>query len=383
MTEDTFFDSPSEKSLIKIQIVTKYFPSWAKIIVPRAKKKGIKKVGYIDLFSGPGIYKDGSKSTPVFILETAINDPYLRDDLREMLVTFFNDIELEHFQSLQEVINTIPGINKLRCKPKIYNMEVGEEITQIFKQTQFIPTLFFIDPYGYKGLSLELISSAIKGWGCDCIFFFDYNDINRHLTNSAVAKHINALFGESRANKLREEVKNKQSEERELAITQAIKDALQDVGGSYTQEFRFKQDDADRTSHYIIFVSKDPTGHKIIKEIMGNLSSSRPQGVPSFEYKPPKDHEQLSLFDYENSRPLDDLEKMLLDEFAGKTMSMIEIFNKHHVGMRYIKPNYKDALKNLETQGKITVNPPHEQRPKSRGEVTFADSVIVTFPPKQ
>ncbi|TAE58806.1 MAG: three-Cys-motif partner protein TcmP [Nostocales cyanobacterium] len=377
MTEDTFFESPSKKSNIKIQIVTKYFPAWAKIIVPRAKKKGIKKVGYIDLFSGPGIYKDGSKSTPVFILETAINDP----DLREMLVTFFNDKKLEHFQSLQEVINAISGINSLRYQPKIYNMEVSEEITHIFKQTQFIPTLFFIDPYGYKGLSLELINSAIEGWGCDCIFFFNYNRINQDLNNKKVLEYIDSLFGKERANHLREEVKNKQPEERELAITEAIKDALQDIGGSYIQEFCFEKDDAARTSHYIIFVSKNKIGLNIIKDIMGNLSSSRPQGVPSFEYTPPKVR-QLSIFDYENSRPLDDLQKMLLDEFAGQTIKMIDIYNQHHVGKKFISKNYKDALKNLESQGKITVNPPYGQRKKRKGEVTFGDSVRVTFPPK-
>ncbi|MFM2062527.1 MAG: hypothetical protein RLZZ507_2197 [Cyanobacteriota bacterium] len=382
MTEDTFFESPTKKSQIKIQIVTKYFPAWAKIIVPRAKKKGIKKVGYIDLFSGPGCYKDGSKSTPVFILETAINDPYLREDLREILVTFFNDKKLEYFQSLQETINNIPGINNLRYQPKIYNMEVGEEITQIFTQIVSFPTLFFIDPYGYKGLSLALISSAIKGWGCDCIFFFNYNRINQDLNNKKVLEYIDSLFGKERANHLREEVKNKQPEERELAITESIKDALKGVGGSYIQEFCFEKDDADRTSHYIIFVSKNIIGLNIIKDIMAKLSSSRPQGVASFEYIPPKDR-QLSLFDYENSRPLDDLEKMLLDEFAGQTIKMIDICNQHHVGKKFIGKNYKDALKSLEKQGEITVNPPFEKRQKRGGEVTFGDGVIVTFPPKQ
>ncbi len=378
MTEDTFFDSPTEKSQIKIQIVTKYFPAWAKIIIKQAKKQGTTKVGYIDLFSGPGRYKDGSKSTPVFILETAINDP----DLREMLVTFFNDKKLEHFQSLQEVINAISGINSLKYQPKIYNIEVGEQITQIFQQIVSFPTLFFIDPYGYKGLSLDLISSAIKGWGCDCIFFFNYNRINQDLNNKKVLEYIDSLFGKERANHLREEVKNKQPEERELAITEAIKDALKGVGGSYIQEFCFEKDDANRTSHYIIFVSKNIIGLNIIKDIMAKLSSSRPQGVPSFEYTPPKDR-QLSLFDYENSRPLDDLENMLLDEFAGQTIKMIDIYNQHHVGKKFISKNYKDALKNLEKQGTITVSPPFDKRRKIGGEVTFADAVIVTFPPKQ
>lgn len=74
---------------------------------------------------------------------------------------------------------------------------------------------------------------------------------------------------------------------------------------------------------------------------------------------------------------------MLLDEFAGKTITMEEIYLQHHVGKRYIKKNYKAALKNIESQQKITAEPPANQRRKYKGEITFGDTVKVTFPPKQ
>ena len=70
---------------------------------------------------------------------------------------------------------------------------------------------------------------------------------------------------------------------------------------------------------------------------------------------------------------------MLLDEFAGQTMTMQEIYIQHNIGRSFIDKNYKDALKNLESQGKITTEPPVNERRKN----TFGDSVKVTFPPKQ
>src|SRR5207248_10024637 len=39
-------------------------------------------------------------------------------------------------------------------------------------------TFLFVDPFGYKGLSLQLVNSVIKDWGCDCVFFFNYNRIS-------------------------------------------------------------------------------------------------------------------------------------------------------------------------------------------------------------
>lgn len=143
----------------------------------------------------------------------------------------------------------------------------------------------------------------------------------------------------------------------------------------YVQPFRFKHEKKKRTSHHLIFVSKDKRGYQIIKDIMAKESSYQNQGVPSFEYNPAA-YRQLSLF--ESSTPLNDLEQMLLDEFAGQTITMQEIYIQHNVGRSFIDKNYKNALKNLESQGKITTEPPVNETRKN----TFGDSVKVTFPPK-
>ena len=81
---------------------------------------------------------------------------------------------------------------------------------------------------------------------------------------------------------------------------------------------------------------------------------------------------------FELTRPLDDLEEMLLVEFAGRTMTMQQVFASHHVGRPFLSRNYKAVLKKLEEEGKITASPPAAKRKAN----TFADSVQVTFPPR-
>ncbi|MEI6441596.1 MAG: three-Cys-motif partner protein TcmP [Nostocales cyanobacterium ELA583] len=375
MTNDSFFDEQKEQSLIKARIVENYFWVWAKVIIPTARKAG-NKIAYIDLFAGPGRYKDGSKSTPIKVLERAISDP----DMRNMLITVFNDADPEHTNSLQESIDAIPGIQNLKHKPYTSNYEVGEKIVRTFEKRKLVPTLFFVDPWGYKGLSLKLINSVIKNWGCDCLFFFNYNRINMGLTNAAVEKHINALFEKARADRLREQLKALNPQERELTIVEAICESLQEMGGKYVLPFRFKQENGKRTSHHLIFVSKHFKGYEIMKEIMAKESSEQNQGVASFEYNPATVIQPL-LFEF--YRPLDELEQMLLNEFASKTITMQEIYMQHNVGRSYISKNYKTALINLESQGKITAEPPSNKRRKYKGEISFGDSVKVTFPPKQ
>jgi three-Cys-motif partner protein len=374
MSNDSFFDEQKEQSLIKARIVEEYFWVWAQVIIPTAQQAD-NKIAYIDLFAGPGRYKDGSKSTPIKVLERAISDPKMRN----MLMTVFNDADPEHTNSLQESIDAIPGIQNLKHKPSISNYEVGEKIVRTFEQRKLVPTLFFVDPWGYKGLSLKLINSVIKNWGCDCLFFFNYNRINMGLTNGAVEKHINALFERSRADRLREQLQGLNPQERELTIVEAICESLKKMGGKYVLPFRFKQENGKRTSHHLIFVSKHFKGYEIMKGIMAKESSEQNQGVPSFEYNPATISQPLL---FELLRPLDELEQMLLDEFAGKTISMKEIYMLHNVGRRYISKNYKTALNNLESQGKIIAKPPANERQKHKGEITFSDSVKVTFPPK-
>ena len=93
--------------------------------------------------------------------------------------------------------------------------------------------------------------------------------------------------------------------------------------------FTFKNAEGTRTTHHLIFVSKDPKGYKIMKEIMAKESSELLQGVPSFEYSPAS-----SIFPllFELTTPLADLEGMLLKEFSRDTLTMQEIYDRHNVG---------------------------------------------------
>ena len=145
MADASFFDESTEQSHVKATIVWKYFWAWANVIIPSAAQRS-KKIAYVDLFAGPGRYKDGTKSTPLLVLERAIADPKMRG----MLVTVFNDVDSDSSQSLQKAIDDLPDIESLKYKPKVYNEEVGGNIVKKFEEMHLVPTLFFIDPWGYK-----------------------------------------------------------------------------------------------------------------------------------------------------------------------------------------------------------------------------------------
>src|SRR5262245_40797492 len=104
-----FFDERTDQSEVKARIVQKYFQTWAKVIIPTAKMAD-RKIAYIDLYAGPGRYKDGTASTPLMVLEGAIADA----DMSEMLVALFNDADKNHAETLRAEIASLPGVKKLK-----------------------------------------------------------------------------------------------------------------------------------------------------------------------------------------------------------------------------------------------------------------------------
>jgi three-Cys-motif partner protein len=372
MVDNQFFEESREQSQIKARIAAKYFWAWANVIIPTTRARG-NRIAYIDLFAGPGRYEDGTLSTPLLVLTKAIEDP----NMREMLVTLFNDRDSGNVGKLRAAIDALAGIEKLKHKPQVSNDVVGEEIAKVFAGIRLVPTFFFVDPWGYKGLSLKLINSVLQKWGCDCVFFFNYNRVSMGLNNDAVREHMDALFGKERADVLRTRLLGLRPEEREMLIVEELSQALKQMGASFVLPFAFKDERSDRTKHHLIFATKHFKGYEIMKGIMAKESSERVQGVATFEYS--QATETYPMF-FELSRPLDDLAAMLRNEFAGQNVTMKDIYLRHSVDKPYIDSNYKRVLAAMEADGKIRATPQAKDRPKRKGEVTFADSVIVSFP---
>lgn len=369
-----FFDEQRDQSLVKAAIVAKYFDAWSRVMIRNAAKGiPITRLAYIDLFAGPGRYKDGSKSTPLMVLERAIAD----EMLSQLLVPMFNDADPDNVESLKSCLSELPGRDRLKYEPMILCSEVGSDAEKMFISANGCPTFSFIDPFGYKGLSRGIIQSVIKNWGCDCVFFFNYSRINAGINNDAVRHHMDALFGSTRISRMREALINRPAHEREVFVLEELAQALRELGATHMLPFRFRRPDGSRTSHALVFVTKNPLGYRIMKDIMAGESSTEDQGVPSFEYSP-ADARCPLLFSL--NRPLDTLAGELLIRFAGRTLPMKAVFEAHHVGTPFIERNYKAVLGRMEEQGRIVANPPANQRPMRKGERTFSDKTIVTFP---
>lgn len=367
---NTFFERQVAASEVKSRLVSDYFTVWSKIMLGGvAKTTGL--VAYIDLFAGPGRYKDGTISTPLMVLETAINEPRYHTSL----VALFNDANPENVENLRLEIDRLPSISNLVHKPVVACSKVDQQAEDLFNSFPNYPSFTFLDPWGYKDISLNLIRSALKNKGSECVFFFNFRRINAAVSNDLFSENMEKLFGIERSQKLQETVKFMNKTEREIAVVSEMKQAIKESGIKYVLPFSFKSKRGNAT-HHIIFVSNNFKGYELMKTFMVRehtwiRSGNQPLGFSETEAN-------SSLFFFLDTT-LDDLCKELVEFYSGETLSVKDVYERHTVDRPYVKKDYKEVLKKLEKDGLVNIIPAPG---KIRSKHGLADHLIVSFPRK-
>lgn len=198
------------------------------------------------------------------------------------------------------------------------------------------------------------------------------------VTNEAIEQHLSSIFGKERFDALRSVLSGKKPYEREMIIVQFLCDSLRENGSKFVLPFRFKNDTGTRTSHHLIFLSKDFRGYDIMKEIMWKETTDHREGVAaSFEYNVRDNaYRQGSLFDT-LSRPLDELGRMLIDQYGGETIGFTPLYEEHSVDKPFVRKNYKDVLSQMLSKNLIHATHQKTKKPPRRG--TFSDEMLITF----
>ncbi len=347
----------------------KYFCSWARIIKSRTRSR---KMAYFDLYAGPGAYDDGTPSTPLRILRTVIDDP----TLREQTLTFFSDENSSITDRLRANVNALPGVETLRYPPHIQAQRAQDTgLDTYFAEAGVVPSLMFLDPFGYEGITASLIHSVLKDWGCDVVFFFCFARMPGAIANDKVRRHVDELFGSERVDDLRKRLPTLPMREREPAILSALEQSLQNIGGRYVQVFRFLSP-SGYVTHHLVFVTKDKTAHKIMKDIMAAASSGDVDGVKDFAFTTAP---SLGLV---VRSPIEDLMDDLLVKFAGRTILLEDIFDQHQYGTTYVRGNYQEALRRLLYNRGIVTAKRMPMKPSLRPgkrDMPF-EGTLITFP---
>jgi three-Cys-motif partner protein len=377
MTDTTsdFFDFPKDHSKVKSQIVVKYVQSWARILSDFLRKqKPEPDVVYVDLFSGPGLYVDGTASTPMLLLKSAAEDPKLQTALR----TYFNDSDWTCIDKLRDAIADLPTIGSLKYPPELSKEQVSVALLDRLKVPTGIPALYFLDQFGYKHVTLAMIRTLMSRRWTECIFFFNYRRVIAAIDNPAMADNMKGLFGtQDRIGALKLALLASATPvEREQTVLIHLIMALQDAGAKHVLPFAFKVEDGQRSTHHLIFLTRHDKGYELMKGIMAREGTQTSDGIPGLSFVQRQSPENLSLFPTD---PIAELADELCRKFLGRTLTVDQLFLEHSPGTNFLPIHYRDACLRLESRGQIVGSPSAGNRPTIKGVKTMAKNTRVTF----
>lgn len=341
--EEQFFlrNAPTPASRLKSKILIDSFLGWASVMLngnPVA-------LWYLDLYCGRGTYKkDGSWATPLELFDKVSR----HQKLPNVLKMLFNDGREASVFELRDALMKHLNYGVMRHKP-IFNVgEVNEDlVAELRTRRPLTPTYAFIDPFGYKGVTRNLIHTILQDYGCDVMFFFSYHVIKRAIKNpnNRLRGHLEALLSAERVKALRERMGDGVPEAvLEHEILDSLKASMRAIDSRSVLTFAFRRP-TGHASHHLAFVSKHPRGFEVAKDAMARNSSwSYEDNIPSLEYFPPGFENALLYVDPPTIRKLMDL---LVERQGGNVVSVDDAYLSVLYDTPYYRPNVREAIVRL------------------------------------
>lgn len=180
-------------TLGKHRILKAYLDAWFPILGHTQHKK----ILFVDGFSGPGEYKGGEPGSPLIALDCVrkAKERGLVDNTEVIMYFIEEDKErADHLQLLleKEVIDSSIKIN-------VYHSTFEEVMNRILKLDPgyvLVPAFIMVDPFGPKGLPLELIDRLMANPSCEVFISLMYEPIRRFHSLDEYQPHMTALFGD-------------------------------------------------------------------------------------------------------------------------------------------------------------------------------------------
>lgn len=363
---DNFFAKQTRSSKIKANIVSEYFPQYCKIILRYPQEQ----IRYLDLFAGPGVYDDGSLSTPILVAKACAKDPRLSSTVK----LIFNDNT--HSDRLKSNFEFHFGENTFKHKPVFGNRTIGEDEkvrNYLIKNTMnenkknAYPTLLFFDPFGYKGIDTKVLAEFLKNWGNELFLFVNIKRIHAAVENDKFDDLMQELFPTTidTIRKDRKYLSNVQ-ERLNLIIENLASEYRRVVAGKlYYTAFKFQEEDNTATSHYILHFTKHSRGYDLVKQIyhdFDNIGATLERdGTYAFDAKRLDMDEQQSLgLDFGDPN-INSLSALLRAKYRGQKLSAMKLFDEHHSTGKFSRKHYSHALRKMVADNEV--------------KATFTDSV--------
>lgn len=344
----------------KHEILKRYLDAWFPILATYNQR-----IIYLDGFCGPGRYRGGEDGSPIIAIKKALNH-FGRLQNREISFIFIDERKdrIEHLKS--EIASMhIPANFSIYTEISEFEKTVGQILSDLkSKNLNLAPTFAFIDPFGFKGIPFSIVKELLRNPKTEVFINIMADFINRFVEHpdASTRQHIVDLFGTPQALQIIANDNNR------LGALRQLYQAQLQTCAKFVRYFEM-QDEQGRVIYYLFFASQHPLGFVKMKEAFWKIDPES-----GFHFSDKTNPAQLILLSLDPSM---DLIKILERKFSGQRTIVSQIQKFVDEETSYISKHMRQALKIMETEGKINVESLKSDGTKrTRG---FPEKVIINF----
>jgi three-Cys-motif partner protein len=294
-----------------------------------------RRIVFIDGFAGPGEYSGGEPGSPLIAVDVAVTH---KADLSgcEIIFAFVEEdpARYEHLTGLLESIQ-VPDNLSLQHENSEFEAVLTEALNKLDADGHnMAPAFVMVDPFGFKGLSMNLLARLAKHPRSELLVSFMYESINRWLGQSQLAGLFDKLFGDPN---WREALKLKTAQERLDFLHNLYVSQLKAVGMTFTRSF-LMLDSGNKPEYFLIFATKSLDGLKAMKRAMWKVA---PAG--NFQFSDATKPDQLTLFDPKPD--FGQLKGQIIEKFSGVSKFTVdELENFVVVDTAFLESHFKKNI---------------------------------------
>ena len=345
----------------KHQILEEYLKAWFPILSKRSSR-----IVYLDGFAGPGVYSKGEEGSPIISIRIA-HEHFLRDKLGEIIFLFIEKDE-KRANKLSEVLKeTFPDL-PMKFRYEVVKSEFATELEKnldaLEKGAKPPPIFAFIDPFGFSGFPMSLISRLLGYDKCEVLITFMEGFANRFT--ELHQNVIDDLFG---TYKWREINKIDDPDGRRNFILQLYQNQLiQAANAKFVKTFEMIGK-KNQLIYHLVFATRHLRGLEVMKEAMFKVDRR-----VTYRFSDRTDPKQTFILDYGNEENwVSEASKLVYTEFRGQRVSVEEIHEFVIVDTPYIFK--KKILQHLESS-----KPPRIAQVDGRTRpLTYLDGCEIIF----
>lgn len=299
-------DTQQPHSKAKVEFYGKYLKSYLRIL---CNTDFIKQINVYDVFCGRGIYDDGNKGSAITafdIVKTLRNEK--SKNYYTPITLFLNDIQKEYTDNIKTYIEKAKNSF---CRVEYSNLDTVNILQNVFdkvsKTNNVTRNLIFIDPYGYKKISKEILFNIMKNGKTEIILFLPISQIQRFSRKAMTEKEkqseeaqkympliefIESFFEENHDIR-------KQNKVNQLEYIQHISEALKSNNNYFATSYHIDRcNDVGAKNYFaLFFMSSNIKGFEKILEVKWALDKENGQGFNETEL-------QTNLFEEQNKQDI-------------------------------------------------------------------------------